>query len=372
MRQVRVLYLIDSLRPSGAELSLLAMVPHLRREGVTLTVAGLGEGGELAEDLRAAGADAVVLGARGRLASMARGYRLARAAQPDLVHTTLFEADVTGRPAARLAGVPVVSSLVNVAYGPEQERASGAPAWKLRAARALDAATARLCVRLHAISHEVAAVMGARLGLRPERVDVVPRARDPAALGERTPERRARVRAELGLADGEPLVLAAARQEPQKGLDVLVEAAAALPGARVVVAGREGTATPSLRAAVGDRVRFLGRRDDVADLLAACDVFAFPSRWEGLGSVLVEALALEAPIVASDLAAVREVVGDCGVFVPPGDAGALAGALAGVLHDPARAAARAKAGRERFLASFTAERVAAGMAAFYRRALGEA
>ena len=117
---------------------------------------------------------------------------------------------------------------------------------------------------------------------------------------------------------GTPLVLAAARQEHQKGLDVLVESvpnlAATHPDLVVAIAGREGNESARLRAtverlAVADHVRFLGARDDVLDLLAAADVFVLPSRREGFGSVLVEALALEAPIVASDIGPVREVLG---------------------------------------------------------------
>jgi glycosyltransferase involved in cell wall biosynthesis len=99
-------------------------------------------------------------------------------------------------------------------------------------------------------------------------------------------------------------------------------------------------------------------------------VFVVPSRWEGFGSVLLEAMALEAPIVASDLPAVREVVGDdAALLVPPDRPDALAAAVTAVLADPDGAARRAARARERFLATFTIDRVADGMAGFYRRAL---
>ena len=108
----------------------------------------------------------------------------------------------------------------------------------------------------------------------------------------------------------------------------------------------------------------------MAELLCAADVFVVPSRWEGFGSVLLEAMALEAPIVASDLPAVREVVGDdAALLVPPDRPDALAAAVAAVLADPAGAARRAARARERFLATFTIDRVADGMAGFYGRAL---
>ena len=110
------------------------------------------------------------------------------------------------------------------------------------------------------------------------------------------------------------IVAAAARHEHQKGLDVLVEALAAVrrahPDAQLVVAGREGVTTDLLRATAAHdgttaAVHLLGARTDVPDLVAAADVFVARSRWEGLGSAVVEAMGIGTPIVASDVAAIR-------------------------------------------------------------------
>jgi glycosyltransferase involved in cell wall biosynthesis len=214
-------------------------------------------------------------------------------------------------------------------------------------------------------------------------VEVIPRGRDPARLGDRTPERRARVRAGLGLAEGVPLLLAVARHEHQKGLDVLLEALprvlAHTPEARLLVAGRDGNQTPLLaatatRLGLGDAVTFLGARDDVADLLCAADLVVIPSRWEGLSNVLIEAMALEAPVVASDLPTLHDAVsdGDSARLVPPGRPGALAAAIVATLDDPAAAATLVARAHRRFLRDFTIDRVADQMAAFYERALAAA
>jgi glycosyltransferase involved in cell wall biosynthesis len=175
------------------------------------------------------------------------------------------------------------------------------------------------------------------------------------------------------------LVVAVGRQEWQKGHDVLLEAVPALarrwPGLAVVIAGRPGQQSDALtasvaRAGLDSHVRILGFRDDVSELLCGADVFAFPSRWEGLGSTLLEAMALEAPIVASDLPAVREVVSDREArLVPASDGDALAEAIGEVLADPAAAHRRTVAARDRFLTEFTIERTAKAMVAFYERAL---
>jgi glycosyltransferase involved in cell wall biosynthesis len=123
--------------------------------------------------------------------------------------------------------------------------------------------------------------------------------------------------------------------------------------------------------ALADRVRFLGPRDDIPDLMCAADAFVFPSRWEGLGSVLLEAMALETPIIATDLPAIREVLdGDaCGELVPPDHPEALAEAIVRTLNsDGARS--KVRLARHRFEEEYTAARIAQRMAAFYERALG--
>ena len=377
---MHVLYVIDSLVPAGAERSLEALAPRYAARGVRLDVAYLHERAGLHQQLEAAGARLFTLaGHGGRVGWVRRAASLTARLRPDLVHTTLFEADVTGRVAARLARVPVVSSLVNEVYGAAHVGDPELRRWKVRGAQLLDAATARLASRLHAVSGHVADTMARQIRFPRERIDVVPRGRDPARLGRRTPARRAAARTRLGVGDRAPLLLAVARQEHQKGLDVLLDAVALVrhevPEARLVVAGRAGSQTPLLRDRVsrlrlGDAVSFLGSRDDVADLLCAADVFVLPSRREGLPGSVLEAMALEAPIVASDLAEVREVVdGDCARLVAPGSPEALAAAIAGVMSDPAPAGARARRAAARFYERFTIDRVADQMLTFYARAL---
>jgi glycosyltransferase involved in cell wall biosynthesis len=370
-----VLYLIDSLAAGGAERSLAALAPAYRDRGLRLTVAYLHERPGVRAELEAAGAAVRSLEGPGGLAGAAlRARRLVAGSRPDLVHTTLFEADLAGRAAA--GRVRVVTSLVNDAYGTTQAGAPGVAGWKLEAARLMDAVSARRVARFHAISGHVADRMAARLRIPRDRIEVVPRGRDPAALGARTPARRAAARAALGLGPDTPLVLAAARHEHQKGLDVLLAAfpavAAAVPRARLAMAGRSGNQTPRLAAAaaaLGPAVSLLGARGDVPELLCAADAFVVPSRWEGFGSVLLEAMALETPVVASDLPAVREAVADTALLVPPERPDALAAAVAATLADPAAAARRARRARERFLREFTVDRVADAMADLYRRAL---
>ncbi|WP_327683190.1 glycosyltransferase family 4 protein [Kitasatospora sp. NBC_00458] len=371
--------MIDSVsRVGGAEQGLVAMAPQLVRAGVRLDIAYLKDSpGGFQSELTAAGADVFGVGRPTRRQSLAALHRLVRERRPDLLHTTLYESDVLGRAAALAARTPVVTSLVNAAYGPEHRNARGLSPWKVRAAQAVDATTAQGTRRFHALTRYVAGAMARRLRVPSQRIDVVPRGRDPLLLGTVTPERRAAVRSALELPQDVPVVLAAARQQYQKGLDVLLEAWPAVlraePEAVLLLAGSEGGETERLRALAGTTrgVRFLGPRDDVFDLMAAADALAVPSRWEGLGSAAMEAMGIGVPLVAADVPALRETVGseDYARLVPPERPAALAEALVDTLEDRASARVRAKAARARFLTSFTLQQVSAQMVGFYERSL---
>ncbi|WP_035792576.1 glycosyltransferase family 4 protein [Kitasatospora mediocidica] len=379
---MHVLYVIDSLnRVGGAEQGLLALAPQLVHSGVKLDVAYLtASPGGFQPELAAAGATVFGVHHRGRGRTAAALRALVRERRPDLVHTTLYESDVLGRAAALAAHTPVVSSLVNPAYGPEHLHARGLSPWRMRAAQAVDAATAQGTRRFHALTRHVAGAMAGRLRIPAGRIDVVPAGRDPEVLGTVTAERRAAVRAGLDLAPNTPVVLAAARQAYQKGLDVLLTAWPRVlhgaPEAVLLLAGDPGPESARLHAlaaaaGVGERVRFLGPRGDVYDLMAAADVFTVPSRWEGLGSAAMEAMGVGVPLVCSDVPALRETVRseDYAVLVPPESPERLAAALGAVLADPGASTGRVQAARARFLTNFTLHQVTAQMVDFYERSL---
>lgn len=376
--RVRVLYIIDSLVPGGAESSLAVMAGLYPARGIDLEVAYLHDRPGLQEVMAAAGARVTSLAGAGRRRGWARrAVALVRARRPDLVHTTLFEADITGRLAAASSRVPVVSSLVSVHYGGAEP---GIRPWKQLGAQVADVATARLVRRFHAVSGHVADVMARRLLVSRSRVDVVPRGRDPKVLGSRTPERTARARELLGASSDDRLLVAVARHEYPKGLDVLLRALprvrAEIPEVRLVVAGREGNHTAALRALVAelgieDAVMLLGSRKDVAELLCAADLFVLPSRREGFPGAVLEAMALGAPIVATAIAGVSEAVadGEHAMLVPPEDPEALASSIVGALRSPEESRERAVAALGRFHDHFTVDRVADGMKRFYEAAL---
>jgi glycosyltransferase involved in cell wall biosynthesis len=388
MGSLRVLFVINGLGTGGAERSLAEMLPIFVREGVEPIVATLRRRSDGVEGwVRSEGYDVrLVDGAR--WPARLRGVRkLIRSERPDLVHTTIFEADVAGRIAAWGTGVPVLTSLVNTSYTKERLADPRVGQTKLAAVRLIDAWTSRhLTHHFHAITNAVKDAAVSSLGIPPQRITVVERGRDPARLGIPGAERRRCARQGLGIREDAEVLVNVGRQEYQKGQRHLLEAMASLAGSRarlvLLVAGREGHASAELKelhdklGLVG-RVRFLGHRPDVPELLAAADAFVFPSLYEGLGGAVIEAMALGLPVIASNLPALREVVDDglSGLLVAPCSAHAIVDAVTTVLGTPHQGRAMGRRGRAIFEERFTLERSALRMLALYRsivRAASEA
>lgn len=359
------------------------MTPHLIQRGVQLDVGYLHEGPGLREAFERT---QVRLNRLDRGAAMITQivsvYDFLKERCPDLLHTTLFESDIAGRTAARIARVPVTSSVVNVGYSPPLSDRATLRRIKTRRAILLDRTTSRWTAGFHAISDVTADFAAQELHVPRDRIQVIPRGRDLAVLGTRTPQRRMITRQNLGLPESSPMVLFAARNEQQKGLDILLrsfsDVLSVYRQAHLVIAGRRArnaTITDHLAELLPrDQVHFLGVRNDVPDLLASCDVFVLPSRWEGLGGVLLEAMALEAPIVASDLPATRQFLetGKTAVLVPPADVGALTGAIITSLGFPQDARERARLALHRFQESYTIEGVVDSMVGFWERSINAA
>ena len=159
---MRLLYVIDSLAPGGAETSLAEMAPGLIARGIDLHVLPLGRQLDLAPRLEASGAAVHVHDTRaGRISNVRTVIAVARRIRPSLVHTTLYESDVAGRTAAALLHVPASTSIVNDSYGSSHYAESNRA--KLNAARALDAVTALSARRFHALSAAVADSVAPRL-----------------------------------------------------------------------------------------------------------------------------------------------------------------------------------------------------------------
>ncbi|MFG0316305.1 MAG: glycosyltransferase family 4 protein, partial [Planctomycetota bacterium JB042] len=192
---------------------------------------------------------------------------------------------------------------------------------------------------------------------------------------------RSATRGALGLADGTHVGLCVARFHPQKDHATLFRAVRRLVDegrdVRLLLAGGDpfydhrARAEADVRAlGLSDAVTFLGIRDDVPDLLAACDVFVLPSLYEGLGLVYLEAMAASRPVLATRSSAIPEVVleGETGDLIDVGDDAALAAAWGALADDPARGESFGRAGRDRVEAVFGLDRMIDETLAVYREA----
>lgn len=360
---MRILHVDPERAFSGGEVQVFLLMEGLRARGHHNVLACV-PGGEPERVARDRGFDRVALPMRNDfdLRAVARLTRALRDGRIDLAHLHTGRANWLGGLAAARAGVPAVTT--------RRMDRRVRPGWRTRV----------LYRRLVRAAAAISPAVQRRLvegGVGPERTRLIWSAIDPARVAPR--RTRAEVRGELGAGDADRVVLAAGALVPRKGFDVLVEALARLERGRLWIAGGGDEARADLAARIdrlglGERARLLGARDDVPDLLAAADVFAMPSRAEGLGIAALEAMAAGLPVVASAVGGLADVVldGETGRLVPPDDVAALAGALAELLEDPARAALLGTAGRARVAAQFTSERMVDAYEALYREILAEA
>lgn len=175
-----------------------------------------------------------------------------------------------------------------------------------------------------------------------------------------------------------PTVGAVGRLAPQKGLDVLIRAAALLPPDVTCMLVGDGPLRGDLERlaaslGVADRVLITGWVERARDYLPALDVVALPSRFEGFPLSAVEAMLASRPLVATPVQSIPEAVEDgiTGLLVPPEDGDALARAIAELLHDPSRREEMGRRGRARALERFTSATMARAYEALYRRVLSE-
>jgi glycosyltransferase involved in cell wall biosynthesis len=211
-----------------------------------------------------------------------------------------------------------------------------------------------------------------RDGLKAERIAVVESAIDPGRL---TATRdRGDVRREFGASGSEPIIVTVGELATHKGHADLITAIAACDGVAAWIVG-DGARRGSLQSQIdrldlGSRIRLVGTRNDVADLLSACDLFVFPSiSGEGSPAALKEAMAMGLPIVASDIAAHRDLGLNEKDLYSPGDSAGLHQRLVGVLGDlkQARALAQSRTGD---ITRFLPERLTVRTEAVYRAVLG--
>ncbi len=371
-RPWHVAHVIGALRTGGAERQLVNYLLAANREEFRHTAVCLAEPGELASVVEAAGIPVVTIRLRQRHLP-ASPFALAawlRREDVAVVHAHMHDAALWGRVAGKLAGVPV---LMTTEHGKEL--------WKGRLRVAIDHHLSRWTARHIAVSHDGREIRLHRERIDAERIVLIPNGvfvpADPVnAAGRR------RVREELGLPEGTPVLGTVGRVVAAKGyehlLDALEIARARTPNLRWLAVGdgesRDALTRTAATRGLTDAVIWAGQRQDIYDLLAAMDIWVMSSVREGLPVALLEAMAGQKPIVATNVGGIPDAVADGreALLVPPADPAALAAAIGALLADPARAAALAAAARRKAQTTYTIASVAGQIEDLYRQELARA
>lgn len=294
---------------------------------------------------------------RGALDVLAVAWQLSRQAKNhDVICANSQKALFVCALAAKLSRRPLIWILHDIvtdpAFSAENRRAS--------------LTFSRLFARLVAVNSQETGRAFVKAGGEEEKVRIVYNGFDPGKASVYDPARAQQLRRELGLGP-QPLIGLFGRLSEWKGQHVFLEAIAAMEGVQAVIVGsalfgqeayeaRIRTLASSL--GLDSRVRFLGFRPDVTELMAAMDAVAHTSVVaEPFGRVVVEAMMCGRPVVATRGGGVTEIIrdGETGLLVPPADAPALAAALGRILTDPTLAEKLAKKGREDVMRRFSLE-----------------
>src|SRR5882724_4469434 len=372
---MKILHLINTLSAGGAELHLLALCRHLKRPGLEIVVVCLREQVEgsrsLRPDFEKEEIRVISLQADSRYdwRFFSRFAHLLREEHPDILHTHLPRADLAGA-FGSFRHLPV--AWVSSVHGIYSESWSGR--WTLPLANFVW----RHADIVIAISQAVKDWLLKQQRVSPDKVTVVYYGIDAERLAEPNVDLRKR----WGL-DGRAVIGSVGRIEQGKGYDCLIQAMPAIlnrvPSACLLIAGHDPSGyAKKLRELIEtlglqEYVRLVGFLDDVASFLHALDVFAFASRSEGFGQVVIEAMAAGKPVVASNMAPLSEIAVDrqSALLVEPGKPAAFAAALSQLLSDPGGCQRMGRQGRERVQKYFTAERMAAETISLYEEACGQ-
>lgn len=358
VRPVPVTYAISGWGIGGTPRHLLEVLGHVDREAFTPALYCLKAPPEaVLRPVREVGipiGDGRLKESRIRLSLATTTLRMAadlRRRRVRIVHSYLFDANLIGTLAARLARVPVaiVSKRSLDRYERRRERL---------ACRIANRLATCITVPAEAVRRHVHAAEGCPL----EKMIVIPNGIDLTRVA-------------VAGRGGPPVIGTVGRLEPRKGHADLVDAARVVldhvPGARFVMIG-DGPARAELeqrtvRHRIAHRVDMRGMVPDGARLLTEMSLFVLPSHVEGMSNALLEAMAAGLPVVATDVGGNAEVVveGETGLLVPPRDPAALGQAILVMLKDPERARAMGAAGRARALEHFSVQRMVARHQALY-------
>lgn len=357
---MRVALVVTDLQPGGTPIRLARLARRLRDAGIEVHVGCLAPPGPLSEVLKGAGiptfsADATT---SRDFAAVWRLSKCIRKIDPDLIHATLTHANVASRWIGRKLRIPVVTSTATI----EIERP-----WHARLERWTSGWDAGHIVNSASIADHV----HQKFGVPRERIFLVPPSIEPFPLKlDRLESRR-----QLALPLQARIVLWAGRFDPVKRVNFLIESVSGLPQDSVLALAGDGALRAQLEELVSarglqSRVKFLGWQGDLSAAMSAADVFAFPSRTEGMPNAVLLAMAAGLPVIASDIAPHRELSGaEERLMLVTDSPPAWTGAIANLLGNPENREQMSQKTRDWAHVNLDPARTAAAMIEIYKRVM---
>lgn len=366
---MKIILLINSLYTGGAEFSTLTFYSWVKSSTNHEVKIVCLKKADPEYDFREFGFESVTYLNENSFLSRLKSFNLiVDEFKPDIVHSVLFDANLVGR-ASRLLkrNFKHLESLVNQTYSPYRLKDPKVNKLKLEVYRCLDFLTQVFGVdHFHSNGATVAKHYQEKLFINPSRITNIPRGRYPNPFLNNQ-EVIDSIRKDLDL-DNKVVLVNVARHEYQKAQTVLIDALSKLKQLKneyvLLLVGRNGEATKEIKEKISryelqENIQILGHRNDVPKLLAASDVFVFPSRFEGLPGALIEAEAAGLPIVCSDIPNNREVAEENtnALIFPVDDTRILSRHLKELIDDTSKRKNMGERSLEIYRAKFTIEKV---------------
>lgn len=326
MEKIRILRIISNLGVGGVQKRMVSLLPKLNKERYEIVVCSF-KSGELQHCLEQSGIPVRIVSRRFKFDPVCI-YRLCSIMKKeniDIVHTHCHKPNTTGRFAAKLAGVPVIIA-----------NEHNVDSWKSNWQLTLDKWLAAHSDKIIAVSEAVKSFYVKNANISADKFEVVYNGVDLDFWQNNIPAKEMifKKKAELGLLQGDKVIVAIGRLHPQKGHEYLLRAARKIiprmKNLKFLIIGdgpmKESLESCSERLGIKENVVFTGKRDDVKDILYLSDISVVSSVREGFSNAVLEAMACGKPVVATDVGGNKEIIidGKNGFIVSSRDEDALA------------------------------------------------
>jgi len=335
-RRIHVLHVVDSLRVGGLENGVINLINALDETAFRNSICCLKETGDLQNRLKNGSGEVFDMGRRpgrhlfGKIAALVRDHRI------DVVHSNNWGTFFDSVLAAHLGGASLMVHCIHGLFTEDLQDMR----WRRRFLQRLLALGTH---RLYAVADYLRRYYIRRVGVAPGRIETIHNGVDIHRHRPPSEDHRRTVRSRLGFSDDDILIGSVGTLYWIKDPETLLEAAAGVcerhPRAVFLWVGdgrlRDSLQARAERMGLGRRMRYLGRRDDVADILAGLDIFVLPSIIEGLSYSILEAMATGLPVVATRVGGNPELIRDGreGLLVAPRRPSRLAAALSTLIDD---------------------------------------